>query len=84
MVGKTVKFVPSENDPLRIFGLPKHLLLEVIGIQFVSNYLPIAILFFDSSSDLPYTVIRQVTKQGLDTLEDASNTSFGSSDETDT
>ena len=32
MVGKPVKFVPSENDPLRIFGLPKHLLLEVTGI----------------------------------------------------
>jgi hypothetical protein len=29
MVGKAAKFILKENDPFRIFGLPKNMLLEV-------------------------------------------------------
>jgi hypothetical protein len=48
MVGRPVKFVPSEKDPLRIFGLPKSLLLEVSEHDHVLGRLSYGHFFFHS------------------------------------
>ncbi|KAF9529627.1 mitochondrial ribosomal death-associated protein 3-domain-containing protein [Crepidotus variabilis] len=53
LVGQPVEWNPTETDPLRIFGLPKNLLLE---FRLLSK---------------PYSVIRQVTKDALETLNKA-------------
>ena len=57
MVGKLVNFIPSENDPLRVFGLPKSLFLEVKYNHVQDICLTRLSLFQFRLLSKPYTVI---------------------------